>query len=168
MSRLWRGVFGLIEHSWQMYAVGLLFGLGFDTATEIGLLGVSAASAANGLSLWAILVLPALFSAGMALVDTADSALMVGAYGWAFVKPIRKLYYNLTITSLSVMVALIVGGVETLGLLGSYLRARGLFWRSVESVNGHFDTLGYGIVGLFVLGWLVSLMIYKFRRYETA
>ena len=168
MSRLWRGTFRLVEHSWQMYLVGLLFGLGFDTATEIGLLGVSAASAAKGLSLGAILVLPALFSAGMALIDTADSMVMAGAYGWAFVKPIRKLYYNLTITTLSVMVALAVGGIETLGLLGASLRERGIFWRSVGSLNGHFDWLGYGIVGLFVLGWLVSLAIYKLARYESA
>ena len=168
MSRLWRGTFRMVEHSWQMYLVGLLFGLGFDTATEIGLLGVSAASAARGLSLGAILVLPGLFSAGMALIDTADSMVMAGAYGWAFVKPIRKLYYNLTITMLSVMVALVVGGIETLGLIGAYLREGGIFWRSVDSVNGHFDWLGYGIVGLFVLGWLVSLAIYKFARYETA
>ncbi len=168
MSRLWRGTFRLVEHSWQMYLVGLLFGLGFDTATEIGLLGVSAASAAKGLSLRAILVLPALFSAGMALVDTADSMVMAGVYGWAFVNPIRKLYYNLTITTLSVMVALAVGGIETLGLLGASLRERGIFWRSVDSLTGHFDWLGYGIVGLFVLGWLVSLAIYKLARCETA
>lgn len=168
MNRLWRSLFGLVEHSWQMYGVGLLFGLGFDTATEIGLLGVSAASAAKGLSLWAILTLPALFSAGMALIDTADSMVMVGAYGWAFVKPMRKLYYNLTITSLSVMVALIVGGIETLGLLGGYLHARGAVWQSVKALNGHFDLLGYGIVGLFVLGWLVSLLLYRLARYETA
>ncbi len=168
MSRLWRGAFRLIEHSWQMYPVGLLFGLGFDTATEIGLLGVSAASAAKGLSLGAILVLPALFSAGMALIDTADSMVMAGAYGWAFVKPLRKLYYNLTITTLSVLVALVVAAIETLGLLGASLRERGIFWRSVDSINGHFDWLGYGIVGLFVLGWLVSLAIYKLARYEAA
>ncbi len=168
MSRLWRGIFRLVEHSWQMYGVGLLFGLGFDTASEIALLGVSAASAARGLSVWAILALPALFSAGMALVDTADSVVMAGAYGWAFVKPIRKLYYNLTITSLSVMVAVLVGGLETLGLLGAHLRSHGAFWRFMASVDRHFDVLGYGIIGLFVLGWLVSLMIYRLRRYETA
>lgn len=168
LMRLWRRAFRLIERPRQMYGVGLLFGLGFDTASEIGLLGVSAASAAKGLSPWAILALPALFSAGMALIDTADSIVMAGAYGWAFVKPIRKLYYNLTLTSLSVMVALIVGGIETLGLLGAYLRARGVFWRSVAAVNGHFGALGYGIVALFVLGWLVSVTIYKLGRYETA
>jgi high-affinity nickel-transport protein len=167
MSRLWRGSFRLIEHSSQMYLVGLLFGLGFDTATEIGLLGVSAASAAKGLSLGAILVLPALFSAGMALIDTADSVVMTGAYGWAFVKPLRKLYYNLTITTLSVLVALVVAALETLGLLGASLREHGIFWRSVDSINGHFEWLGYGIVGLFVLGWLVSLAIYKLARYEA-
>ena len=168
LMRLWRRTFRLIERPRQMYGVGLLFGLGFDTATEIGLLGISAASAAKGLSPWAIMALPALFSAGMALIDTADSIVMAGAYGWAFVKPVRKLYYNLTLTSLSVMVALLVGGIETLGLLGAYLRTHGVFWRSIAAVNDHFDALGYGIVGLFVLGWLVSLAIYKLARYETA
>ncbi len=168
MARLFRGAFRLIEHSWQMYGLGLLFGLGFDTATQVGLLGVSAAGSSKGLSPWAILVFPALFSAGMALVDTADSMLMLGAYGWAFVKPIRKLYYNLTITSLSVMVAVLVGSIETLGLIAGYFKPSGAFWRFVGTVNGHFGMLGYGIIGLFVFGWLVSLIIYKIKRYESA
>jgi high-affinity nickel-transport protein len=168
LARLWSGTFRLVERSARMYWVGLLFGLGFDTATEVGLLGVSAAGAAQGLPVWSILVLPAVFSAGMALVDTADSVVMAGAYGWAFLKPIRKLYYNLTVTSLSVLVALLVAGIEVLGLLGQWLRPDGAFWRGIETVNGHFAALGYGIVGLFVLGWLVSLMIYKLAGYETA
>lgn len=168
LMRLWRRTFRVIEHSGQMYGLGVLFGLGFDTATEIGLLGVSAAGAARGISLWAVLVLPALFSAGMALIDTADGIAMVGAYGWAFVKPVRKLYYNLTITALSVVVAVIVAGVETLGLIGTWTRMSGGFWGGVESVNRHFGLLGYGIIGVFVLGWLVSVLIYKIRRYETA
>ncbi|MHB1871441.1 MAG: HoxN/HupN/NixA family nickel/cobalt transporter [Steroidobacteraceae bacterium] len=168
LARLWSGTFRLVERSAQMYWVGLLFGLGFDTATEIGLLGVSAAGAAQGLSVWSILVLPAVFSAGMALVDTADSVVMAGAYGWAFLKPIRKLYYNLTVTSLSVLVALLVAGIEVLGLLGQWLRPYGEFWRGIAAINGHFAALGYGIVGLFVLGWLVSLTIYKLAGYETA
>ena len=98
-----------------MYPLGILFGLGFDTATEIGVLGISATEASKGLSLWSVLVFPALFAAGMSLVDTTDNILMLGAYGWAFVKPIRKLYYNLTITSVSVVVAFVVGGIEALG-----------------------------------------------------
>ena len=118
LGRLFRRFFCLIERSWQMYPLGVLFGLGFDTATEVGLLGVSASQAAQGLSIWSILVFPALFTAGMTLIDTTDSILMLGAYGWAFIKPIRKLYYNLTITAVSVVVAAIVGGLETLNLIG--------------------------------------------------
>ena len=114
IGRLLRRFFHAIEHSWQMYPLGLLFGLGFDTATEVGLLGISAAQASQGLPIWSILVFPALFTAGMTLLDTTDSILMLGAYGWAFVKPIRKLYYNLTITAVSVIVAVIVGGLEAL------------------------------------------------------
>ena len=116
-GRMFRGLFRLIDHSWQMYPVGVLFGLGFDTATEVGLLGISAAEASKGLPIWSIMVFPALFTAGMALIDTTESVLMLGAYGWAFAKPLRKLYYNITITSVSVLVALIVGGIETLGLV---------------------------------------------------
>jgi len=168
MARLFRGLFHLIEHSWQMYGLGLLFGLGFDTATQVGLLGVSAAGASKGLSPWSIMVFPALFSAGMALLDTADGMLMLGAYGWAFVKPIRKLYYNMTITSLSVLVAILIGSIETLGLIAGYFNPTGEFWTFIDAVNRHFGLLGFGLIGLFVLGWLVSLVIYKIKRYETA
>ncbi len=168
MARLWRRAFRLVERSRQMYGIGLLFGLGFDTATEVGLLALSAAGAAKGLSPWAIMVLPALFSAGMALIDTADSILMVGAYGWAFITPVRKLYYNLSITTLSVAVAVIVGGIETLGLIGRYLQPSGPLGRLTETLNSHFDALGFGIVGLFLGGWLVSFAIYRFKLYETA
>ncbi len=168
MARLFRGLFRLIEHSWQMYGIGLLFGLGFDTATQVGLLGVSAAGASKGLSPWAIMVFPALFSVGMALIDTADGMLMLGAYGWAFTKPIRKLYYNLTITSLSVLVAVLVGSIETLGLIAGYFKPAGAFWRFIGAVNDNFGMLGYGIISLFVLGWVVSLIIYKVKRYDVA
>ena len=167
MARLFRGVFRLIEHRWQVYGLGLLFGLGFDTASQVGLLGVSAMSSSKGLSPWTIMVFPALFSAGMALVDTADSALMLGAYGWAFVKPIRRCYYNLTLTTLSVLVALLVGGIETLGLIARDFKPLGGFWRSVAALNADFGLLGYGIIGLFALGWLVALVIYRMKRYET-
>ncbi len=117
LARIFRPLFGMIRESWHMYPLGLLFGLGFDTATEIGLLGISAAEASRGLPIWSILVFPALFTAGMSLLDTTDSVLMLGAYGWAFVKPIRKLYYNLTITFVSVLTALLVGGIEAFGLI---------------------------------------------------
>ena len=121
MGRVLRRFFHLIERSWHMYPLGVLFGLGFDTATEVGLLGISATQAAQGMSIWSILVFPALFTAGMSLMDTTDGVLMLGAYGWAFMKPIRKLYYNLTITAVSVIVALVVGGLEVLNLIGDRL-----------------------------------------------
>jgi high-affinity nickel-transport protein len=166
LSRMFRPMFRLISRSWHMYPLGVLFGLGFDTATEIGLLGISAAEAAKGLSFWSILVFPVLFAAGMSLIDTTDNILMLGAYGWAFVKPIRKLYYNLTITSVSVVVALIVGGIEALGLLGEHFHLEGWFWGTVAKLNDNFGTLGYFIVGLFALSWIVSIAFYKWRRFD--
>ncbi|MEP7087458.1 MAG: HoxN/HupN/NixA family nickel/cobalt transporter, partial [Gemmatimonadota bacterium] len=123
LARIFRPLFGMIRESWHMYPLGFLFGLGFDTATEIGLLGISAAEASKGMPIWSIMVFAALFTAGMSLVDTADSVMMASAYGWAFVKPIRKLYYNMTITFVSVIVALLVGGIEALGLVGDRLHA---------------------------------------------
>jgi len=166
LSRLFRPMFHMITRSWHMYPLGVLFGLGFDTATEIGVLGISASQAAKGLSFWAILVFPALFAAGMSLIDTTDNILMLGAYGWAFVKPIRKLYYNITITAVSVLVALVVGGIEALGLLGSKFRLTGKFWNGVALLNDNFGTLGYFIVGLFAVSWVVSIAVYKWRRFD--
>jgi high-affinity nickel-transport protein len=166
LARLFRPIFGMIRNSWHMYPLGILFGLGFDTATEIGLLGISAAEASKGLSLWSILVFPALFAAGMSLIDTTDNILMLGAYGWAFVKPIRKLYYNLTITFVSVAVAFAVGGIEALGLLAGQLHLKGKFWDLISRLNDNFGTLGYLIVGLFALSWLVSIAIYKWRGFD--
>jgi len=166
LSRMFRPMFRLISRSWHMYPLGVLFGLGFDTATEIGLLGISAAEASRGLSFWSILVFPVLFAAGMSLIDTTDNILMLGAYGWAFVKPIRKLYYNITITCVSVVVALVVGGIEALGLLGEHFHLEGWFWRAIARLNGNFGTLGYFIVGLFALSWLVSIAFYKWRRFD--
>ena len=166
LSRLFRPLFRMITRSWHMYPIGLLFGLGFDTATEIGLLGISAAEASKGLSFLSILIFPVLFAAGMSLIDTTDNVLMLGAYGWAFVKPIRKIYYNMTITSLSVIVALAVGGVETLGLLAGQFHLTGRFWNGVTKLNDNFGTLGYFIVGLFALSWMVSIAIYKWRRFD--
>ncbi len=166
LSRLFRRLFRLIDSSWQMYGLGLLFGLGFETATEVGLLGLSATGATNGLSPWSVMVFPALFSAGMALIDTADGILMLGAYGWAFIKPIRKLYYNLTITFVSVLAALIVGGLETLGLLVDQLKLSGPFWDVIGTINENFGLLGYGIIAVFALGWLASLIIYRVKRYD--
>jgi nickel/cobalt transporter (NiCoT) family protein len=167
LARIFRPLFRMISRSWHMFPLGLLFGLGFDTATEIGLLGISAAEAAKGLPIWSILVFPALFTAGMTLVDTADSVLMIGAYGWAFVKPIRKLYYNMTITAVSVLVALLVGGIEVLGLIGSQLNLTGGFWNAISGLNGKFGAIGYVIIGVFAASWVVSLIVYRLRGYDA-
>ena len=166
LAKIFRPLFAVITRSWHMYPLGLLFGLGFDTATEIGLLGISAAEASRGLPIASILVFPVLFAAGMSLIDTTDNILMLGAYGWAYVKPIRKLYYNMTITSVSVLVALVVGGIEALGLFGSQLHLQGRFWSTVGSLNENFGLLGYCIIALFILSWVVSIAIYKVRRFE--
>jgi nickel/cobalt transporter (NiCoT) family protein len=166
LGRLFRPLFRLIARSWHMYPLGFLFGLGFDTATEIGLLGIAAAEATRGLPIWSILVFPALFTAGMSLVDTTDSVLMVGAYGWAFVKPIRKLYYNMTITLVSVLVALIVGGIEALGLIAGQLELEGGFWSAIGALNDSFGTLGYLIIGVFAVSWLVSVAVYRLKGYD--
>jgi nickel/cobalt transporter (NiCoT) family protein len=166
LSRLFRPMFKMITRSWHMYPLGILFGLGFDTATEIGVLGLSAAEASKGLPFWAVLVFSFLFAAGMALIDTTDNILMLGAYGWAFVKPIRKLYYNMTITSVSVIVALVVGGIEALGLIVGHFQLRGIFWSFIAKLNENFGTLGYFIVGLFAASWIVSIAVYKWRRFD--
>jgi nickel/cobalt transporter (NiCoT) family protein len=165
LARLLRPLFRLVTRSWHMFAIGLLFGLGFDTATEIGLLGIAASQAAHGLSLWATLVFPALFTAGMCLVDASDSVLMVGAYGWAFAKPVRKLYYNLTITFVSVVVALLVGSVELLGMAVDQLSLTGPFWNAIAALNDNFGSLGYVILAIFVASWLGSMAIYRVKRY---
>ncbi|MGH9688673.1 MAG: HoxN/HupN/NixA family nickel/cobalt transporter [Candidatus Acidiferrales bacterium] len=166
LAKIFRPMFRIIRRSWHMYPLGFLFGLGFDTATEIGVLGLSAAELAQGLSFWAILIFPVLFAAGMSLIDTTDNILMLGAYGWAFVKPVRKLYYNITITGVSVLVALVVGGIELLGLFADRFHPAGKFWAAILRLNGNFGALGYFIVGLFALSWIVSAAIYKWRRYD--
>jgi high-affinity nickel-transport protein len=168
LGRLLRPLFGLIGKSWHMYPLGFLFGLGFDTASEIALLGIAAAEAAKGLPLVSVLVFPALFTAGMALVDTSDSVLMVGAYGWAFVNPVRKLYYNLTITFTSVVVAVAVGGIEALGLLADRLQLDGPFWRLIGLLNESFGGLGYLIIALFAVSWLVSALVFRLKGYDRA
>jgi high-affinity nickel-transport protein len=165
-SRIFKALFGLVTRSWQMYPIGLLFGLGFDTATEVGLLGISAAEASHGLPIWSIMLFPALFTAGMALVDTTDSMLMLGAYGWAFAKPMRRIFYNITITTVSVLVALVIGGIETLGLVQGQYNPPGMFWDGVAALNNHFGMLGYLIIGIFAASWAVSVLLYKAGRYD--
>jgi high-affinity nickel-transport protein len=166
LGRMLRSLFGVITRSWHMYPLGLLFGLGFDTASEIGLLGISAAQGSAGLPVWSILVFPALFTAGMSLVDTTDGVLMVNAYGWAFIKPIRKLYYNLTITLVSIVVALLIGGIEALGLLGDKLGLAGGFWELIAALNDNFGALGYLIIGIFAVSWLASVAFYRLSGYD--
>jgi high-affinity nickel-transport protein len=166
IGRLLRSLFGMISKSWHMYPLGILFGLGFDTASEIALLGISAAQGADGMSMWSILVFPALFTAGMSLVDTTDAVLMVRAYGWAFIKPIRKLYYNMTITLVSVIVALVIGGVEALGLVGRKLDLSGSFWHGIEALNENFGVLGYLIIAIFMLSWMISVIVYRVQGYD--
>jgi high-affinity nickel-transport protein len=166
LARIFRRLFRMVRHSWHMYPLGFLFGLGFDTATEIGLLGIAAAQASNGLPIWSILVFPALFTAGMTLIDTADSILMTGAYGWALAKPVRKLYYNLTITFASVVVAVLIGGVQALNLIASKLGLSGGLWDAVGNLNDVFGALGFVIVGVFVACWLGSMLIYRLKGYD--
>lgn len=164
LVRLCRPLFGLITRPWHMLLLGFLFGLGFDTATEVALLGLAASQSAHGLPLWSVLVFPALFAAGMALVDTADGALMAGAYGWAFEKPIRRLYYNLTITAASVVVAVVVGSIEVLGLLGERLGTSGAFLDMIVRLNDNADGLGFVIIGIFISIWIGAAAIYRYRR----
>lgn len=166
LGRLFRPLFRFIGKSWHMYPLGFLFGIGFDTASEIGLLGISAAEAAKGMSLWSILVFPALFTAGMALVDTTDSVMMQGAYGWALAKPIRKLYYNLTITFVSVAVALLIGGIEALALLSDKLGLEGGFWDFIAGIADDFSLLGFVIIGIFAASWAISAIVYKIKRFD--
>jgi high-affinity nickel-transport protein len=166
IGRMLRSLFGIISRSWHMYPLGILFGLGFDTATEIALLGLSATQGSQGMSLWSILVFPALFTAGMTLVDTTDAILMVRAYGWAFIKPIRKLYYNMTITLVSVIVALLIGGIEALGLIGRQLDLDNRFWRVIGELNENFGALGYVIIAIFLLSWMISVIIYRLKGYD--
>jgi len=163
IARLLGPMFRMVTRSWHMYPLGLLFGLGFDTATEIGLLSISATEAARGVSIWNVLVFPALFTAAMALVDTADSALMVSAYRWAFTDPLRKLWYNLTVTGASVVVAIFIGGVEALGLVGERLGLAGGVWGAIAGLNDSLANFGFVVIGLFVAAWIVSVLVYRVR-----
>jgi high-affinity nickel-transport protein len=166
LGRLFRPLFRTISSPWHMYPIGFLFGLGFDTATEVALLGISAAAAAKGLSLEAMAIFPALFTAGMTLADTTDGILMVGAYGWAFIKPIRKLYYNLTITFASVIVAFLIGGIEAVGLFKDQFNLTGGAWDLVGGLNENLSTLGFLIVGVFALSWIGSVIVYRVKGFD--
>ncbi len=166
LARLFRPLFGLVSKSWHLFPIGFLFGLGFDTATEVALFGIAATQAANGASFGTLLVFPALFTAGMTLIDTTDGVLMLGAYGWAFMRPVRKLFYNLTITAVSVVVAVLIGGIETLGLIADTFKLEGPFWDAIGALNDNFGVLGYVIIGVFAVSWLVSVVIYRLGGYD--
>lgn len=160
MARLLRPLFRLVGRSWHMLLVGFLFGLGFDTATEVGLLGMGGAAAAHGVSPWAVMLLPALFAAGMSLIDTADGMLMLAAYGWALTRPLRRLWYNFTVTVVSALIALAIALAETLNLLAHAFGFEGGFWRMIDRIDERwFGTIGVTIMLLFCAGLLVAVAL---------
>jgi high-affinity nickel-transport protein len=166
MNRLFLRRFGdRIDASWKMYPLGILFGLGFDTATEIGLLAIAAGVATHDAPFLAVISLPIIFAAGMSLMDTADGAFMSQAYGWAFSNPIRKVYYNITVTSLSVAVALIIGSIELLQVMAGKFSLEGGFWAFLDNLD--FGRIGYVVVGMFIVAWAFSLIVWKARRIEA-
>ncbi len=164
LNRLFQPLLKAISASWHMYFVGFLFGLGFDTASEVGLLSISAASGASGMPVGNILLLPLAFTAGMSLIDTLDGILMLGAYGWAYIKPIRKLYYNMNITFISVMIALFIGTIEALQAISAQLKLTGNFFNTVN--NFSFGTMGYIIIGILLVSWIISIVMYQYKGYD--
>ncbi|MGC8492797.1 MAG: HoxN/HupN/NixA family nickel/cobalt transporter [Syntrophobacteraceae bacterium] len=168
LTRILRPLLKMITSSWQMFPVGFLFGLGFDTATEVGLLGISAAEAAKGMPVWFIMVFPVLFTAGMCMIDTTDGILMQGAYGWALLEPTRKLFYNGFITLLGFLVAFFIGGIEILGVIGQELHISGAGWNFINVLNDHFGAIGYGLIAIFMTCWLTAAYMYKQARQAVA
>lgn len=166
LNRYFSTLFKIVRKPWQIYPIGVLFGLGFDTASEVALIAISVGiGISSSIPIWMILVLPFMFTCGMVLVDTTDSITMRIAYGWAFLKPIRKIYYNLTITIISILVAFAIGGVEVLQILAGELQLSGTVWNWLENLD--FETLGYGIIAIFLVSWLVSIAVYKYKRIEN-
>lgn len=166
LARVFRPLFRMVSRSWQMFPIGFLFGLGFDTATEISLFTVAASQASGGMTIGTVMIFPALFTAGMTLVDTTDSVLMVGAYGWAFLNPLRKIWYNLTITAISVVVAVLIGGIEALALIGDKLRLEGAFWTAIGDLSGSLASFGYLVAGIFIASWMISYLLYRWQRLD--
>ena len=159
--------FRMVKREWAMYPLGFLFGLGFDTATEIGLLAISALPAVADLPIWSILIFPTLFTAGMTLVDTVDGVVMVGACRWAAARPLRRLYCTMTITLISVLTAILVGGIEILGLVSRAFAFRGPFWDMVALLNDNFVALGMAIVGLVIFSWILSALVYRLKGFSS-
>jgi high-affinity nickel-transport protein len=166
LSRLCQPLFGRVHRSWQMVPLGFLFGLGFETATEVALLSTAAVQASQGLGLAVVLLFPALFTVGMLTVDTTDGVLMLRVYGWAFVQPLRKLYYNLVLTLISTLVALVIAGVNVASLLQEHFRLGGRFWQLVQQAHENYGVIGYIIAGLFALSWLGSNAFYRMRKHD--
>jgi nickel/cobalt transporter (NiCoT) family protein len=165
LYRYFYRLFRIVNEPWQIYPIGVLFGLGFDTATEVALVFLTVTAATvGGVPVWTALILPFMFTCGMVLSDTSDGFSMRYAYGWAFNNPIRKIFYNLTLTVISVMVAFVIGGVELLQVLATELGFTAPFWRWLESLN--FETLGIAIVALFLISWAVAMAIYRLKHYE--
>jgi nickel/cobalt transporter (NiCoT) family protein len=164
MNRFLGGLTKTVTKPWNIYPIGVLFGLGFDTATEVGLLVLAGGAAAFSLPWYAVLVLPILFAAGMCLMDTIDGVFMNAAYGWAFARPVRKVFYNLTITTISVIVALIIGTIELIGVLADRftIESGPLAW--IADIN--LDYAGYAIVGLFFLSWAIAIIVWRYGRIE--
>lgn len=165
LARIFRPMLRLVRKSWHMYPVGFLFGLGFDTASEVALLGLAASAGGERIPIAFILILPALFAAGMMTMDSTDQILMLGAYGWAFLRPIRKLYYNLTITFISVVIAFVIGGIEVLSIIGDQLGLHGGVWSFVANLD--FAVVGVVIVGIFLVSWVGSTLIYRLKGYDA-
>ncbi len=164
LARFFRPLFKITTRSWHMYPIGILFGLGFETATEIAILAISATTISKGLPPYLGMLFPLLFAAGMTLIDATDSILMLGAYGWAFVKPVRKLYYNLNITLISVFVAFVIGTIEVLSIIADQLHLQGGIWDAVGNLD--FGAIGFLIIGLFIGSWILATVIYKLKRYD--
>jgi len=170
MNRYFGRLFRIVDHPWQMYPVGVLFGLGFDTASEVTVIALTLglSTGVAPVPVWTALLMPFLFTCGMVAVDTTDGIAMRYAYGWAFLKPIRKVYYNLTITIISVLVAFVIGGLEVLTVVAGELRLSGPFWDGLNAVNGEtaWQYVGFGIIALFLVTWAVAMAVYRYRRYE--
>jgi len=165
LNRYFKGLFRIVQRPWQIYPIGVLFGLGFDTASEILFFALAVSfGVASTVPVWMVLILPVMFTLGMVLVDTTDGVTMCVAYGWAFVKPLRKIYYNLTITVISVLVAFVIGGVELLQVLSGELNLQGPFWGWLARLD--FETIGYGIIGIFVASWLASMAVGKYKHLD--
>lgn len=166
MNRLFGRLFATIRRSYQMYYVGLLFGLGFDTTSEMMVIGMAALAATRHMPLEYIVILPMLFAGGMTLLDTTDGIVMLSAYQWAFQNPIRKVYYNMVITTISVAIALLVGTIELLQVVATEMAWKGVFWNTLQNLS--FGTIGFVIIGILLISWGVAIMIYRLKGYEQA